>query len=234
MEVTCDNCGVKFNRKASQILKYKNTFCSLKCRKDGMLGTDHSGKFKIAYDHVNKDGLILCTSCGEYMDESNFSKRSDLKHRNNRDYFCRTCSTKRHEYNYARSKLSKIKCNSTIDGFLKNLLQHSKNRKKSRFNDRNIDFDYLLELYNNQNGLCKISGVPMTTIVGGGKIQTNISLDRIDSSIGYVKGNIQLVCAIVNIMKSTLSMSEFMNWVNLISKNNKNEQDIFSVGERTF
>lgn len=43
-------------------------------------------------------------------------------------------------------------------------------------------------------------------------MHTNLSIDRIDPSKGYEIGNIQLVCAIVNIMKSTLSISELQWW----------------------
>ena len=63
----------------------------------------------------------------------------------------------------------------------------------------------------------------MTTITGEGQVNTNISIDRIDSSVGYVKGNMQFVCRIINIMKTNLSSSDFLEWCNIIVNNNKND-----------
>jgi hypothetical protein len=46
------------------------------------------------------------------------------------------------------------------------------------------------------------------------------SLDRIDSSKGYVEGNVQWVHKRINIMKNDLSDSEFIEWCRVVSKNN--------------
>ena len=58
----------------------------------------------------------------------------------------------------------------------------------------------------------------MTNLAGSGRINTNISIDRIDSSVGYVRGNVQLVCDIVNRMKQNLSQEELYKWCNRILK----------------
>lgn len=223
MEVNCDYCGKLFDRRVDQILKYKNTFCSKECRRRGMLGVSHTGQFKVAYDHIDVNGNILCTECGKYLDESNFTNRSGMTHRKNKDYKCRSCSSHKKKVEYNVKRPAKIKYLKTLNGFLKNLLQASKNRKRSKILERNIDFEYLLDLYLLQNGKCAISGINMTTIAGEGNVPTNISVDRINSDIGYIKGNIQLVCRIVNTMKTDLSMDSFIDWCNLIVKNNKNE-----------
>lgn len=47
---------------------------------------------------------------------------------------------------------------------------------------------------------------------------TNVSIDRIDSSIGYKEDNIQLVCHIVNLMKHDLSIEELKTWCKRIIK----------------
>lgn len=43
-------------------------------------------------------------------------------------------------------------------------------------------------------------------------------LDRIDNSIGYQIGNIAPCCAICNKAKSTLSLTEFVSWINLVKQ----------------
>ena len=44
------------------------------------------------------------------------------------------------------------------------------------------------------------------------------SLDRIDSSKGYVKGNIQWVHIAINFMKHSLPEEEFVRWCCLVAK----------------
>jgi len=52
----------------------------------------------------------------------------------------------------------------------------------------------------------------MTYIAGSGRVNTNISIDRIDSSVGYVRGNVQFVCDVVNRMKQELLQEELLLW----------------------
>ena len=43
-----------------------------------------------------------------------------------------------------------------------------------------------------------------------GRVNTNLSVDRIDSTKGYSKDNVQLVCMAANQMKNDLPMTEFI------------------------
>jgi hypothetical protein len=52
----------------------------------------------------------------------------------------------------------------------------------------------------------------MTYLAGSGRTLTNISIDRIDSSKGYLRGNVQFVCDIVNRMKSSMTQEELLFW----------------------
>ena len=70
------------------------------------------------------------------------------------------------------------------------------------------------ELFEAQDKRCALSGVPL-------KFSTNIrdqrgtqtaSLDRIDSSKGYVLGNVQWVHKKVNIMKNVMPEVELLEW----------------------
>ncbi|MEE0616836.1 MAG: hypothetical protein UCP83_06055 [Intestinibacter bartlettii] len=45
-----------------------------------------------------------------------------------------------------------------------------------------------------------------------GRTNTNVSIDRIDSSKGYTKNNIWLICSAVNFMKSNLNLEEFKQY----------------------
>jgi hypothetical protein len=69
-----------------------------------------------------------------------------------------------------------------------------------------------MEIYQKQNGKCVISNVEMTYVAGKGRVFTNISIDRINSNIGYEKGNIQLVCFAVNVMKQENTLEDLIYW----------------------
>jgi hypothetical protein len=90
-----------------------------------------------------------------------------------------------------------------------------------------IDMKYAWKLFKKQKGKCALSGVDIlidrswsqNTYMG--KSINTASLDRIDSSKGYIKGNIQWVHKIVNKMKSNLLESDFIDWCSKISEYRK-------------
>ncbi len=87
----------------------------------------------------------------------------------------------------------------------------------------NVDGEFLSNLYIQQNKLCALSGVPIffTQDRNASKTrnQTSASLDRIDSSIGYEKGNVQWVDKQINIMKQSLSDKNFIELSRLVHLN---------------
>jgi hypothetical protein len=86
---------------------------------------------------------------------------------------------------------------------------------------KHLGIEYVMGILAQQNGRCAISGVELTFIkrTDGVKQHTNASIDRIDSGKGYEVGNVQLVCAIVNIMKSTMTTNQLVAWCELIVEN---------------
>jgi len=77
---------------------------------------------------------------------------------------------------------------------------------------------YLMELWSEQRGLCAVTGLPMTWgRVKREDIQSQgygraVGIDRIDGSVGYVRGNLQLVCSQVNYMRGGISQEDFLAW----------------------
>lgn len=131
---------------------------------------------------------------------------------------CKECvlliSKSRHISSY-KDKIEKK--HSSFKNYISSLLNHCSKRNK----DFNIDIQYLLDIYEKQNGMCNISGIKMT--YNYGEKNTNISIDRIDSNKGYVKGNINLVCYIVNIMKNQFSLMDLIDFCEKIVYYNKNK-----------
>ena len=93
-----------------------------------------------------------------------------------------------------------------------------KKKKKGRILAFEIDQEFIIQLFHKQEGKCAITNMIMThNALNENKPDTehirnlkNISIDRIDSSIGYTKDNVQLVWAIINRMKYNLDASEFI------------------------
>lgn len=112
--------------------------------------------------------------------------------------------------NFIQYKTKAERRSSSPKNFISGILNHAAKRKKHL--GFNIDLVYLLELYEKQQGLCALSGVEMTYLAGKGRVNTNISIDRIDSAVGYVRGNVQFVCDVVNRMKQDLPQSEMFIW----------------------
>lgn len=92
----------------------------------------------------------------------------------------------------------------TIERMLYNRVKDTKQRKKW---ENNLTPSYLLEIYHKQKGNCFYSGIKMITDRSD---LYALSIDRIDSMKGYIKGNIVLCCNIINQMKSNLSVDEFL------------------------
>lgn len=82
-----------------------------------------------------------------------------------------------------------------------------------------ITRDYIYNLFVAQNRMCALSGLPISFAqrnwdhFHGG---STASLDRIDSSIGYIKGNVQWVHKDINRMKQTFSQEYFGELCNLV------------------
>lgn len=112
---------------------------------------------------------------------------------------------------------------TSYESFLKNILRGIKSDIKRKYkcdSEMDIDFEFLKGLYEKQEGKCAITGIKLEyEQVRGKKNLKNISVDRIDSKKGYIRGNIQLVCTWANLAKTNLSQDEFLDFIQLTFKN---------------
>lgn len=117
------------------------------------------------------------------------------------------------------------KCEATIFQsstprlFISSILNGIKQRAKTK-----LTLDQLYDLYLKQNKMCALSGIKLTHKRGIGIVYTNISVDRIDPKKGYTISNIQLVCRVVNLMKSDIKQQQFINLCNKVMNYNKEKQ----------
>ena len=103
---------------------------------------------------------------------------------------------------------------------------------------RNLEVTVTLEgiwnLFLKQNRNCAISGVPLYFEHEMGnrmRDDKTASLDRIDSSKGYVEGNVQWIHKNLNAMKSDLSDQELIAWCKTIADYQRQKEKESGVQE---
>lgn len=153
------------------------------------------------------DGLKLCPHCNTKKPVDQFDKKEAGKDRLRTR--CIECSLK-----------FTVGTRSTVRGFLKykrdvTLSNSTTGNRKVRAEfiaGNHVTVDELVEIWEQQNGLCAVTKMPMTHQNGDGWIWTNASIDRIDNSVGYAKDNVRLVCTAVNIMRNKMTDEELLWW----------------------
>jgi hypothetical protein len=160
-----------------------------------------------------EQNLWTCSKCNITLElnSKNFHRRMDSK--TGFQHRCKKCL----HSDKARTT-RKIK-HSDLDLFLKDIVYLAKHRSKKSNRENDLSLDFLKQLWNKQKGLCALTGLTMQHSIGKGKLFNNLSIDRIDSSKGYTKDNVQLVCSVVNRIKSDLSLEELYNVCKLIINN---------------
>jgi len=88
--------------------------------------------------------------------------------------------------------------------------RHTAQKRKKEKAEYNIEHKDLQEIYDSKNGLCNITGLKMKHEYGS---LYSISVDRIDSDKGYIKGNVQLVCKGANFLKNKHTQEETLKFL---------------------
>lgn len=98
---------------------------------------------------------------------------------------------------------------------LKNVRRRVKENKKKVYD---ITLEYLKELWESQDGKCPYTGWPMKNLECCTPDKQlpltpdRASLDRIDSSKGYIKGNVQFVCYMAQCCKGAFSSQQMIEF----------------------
>lgn len=92
------------------------------------------------------------------------------------------------------------------------ILNSSYGNAKKRGLEHNLKIKYIREIYPKDNK-CPILGIELTNILqtqSDSKVGSNPSIDRIDSSLGYVEGNVWVISWQANKMKSDATKDELL------------------------
>lgn len=142
-----------------------------------------------------------CKSCKQQLPLDDYPVRDGY-----RATVCVTCYRRQRNSHYS----------STPESYLRVIINSAKHQATAgkRRKDWSFTVEQGMELWDKQKGKCALSGVLMTYARDGqGSKDFNLSLDRIDPTVGYIPGNVQLVAYRVNLMKHTLTEDIFFWWI---------------------
>lgn len=108
----------------------------------------------------------------------------------------------------------------TLRAYLQHLVEKSRDRvgymHKVYAGDYEINADFLLQLWREQNGRCAMTGLPLRWQKTEEEVRANkwgkflVSIDRIDSDLNYLRSNVRLTASAINFMQSNLTDTEFI------------------------
>lgn len=170
---------------------------------------------------------LTCYCCNNKFERLLSEHKQNMK--KNRKTFCsRSCMCVQHNktripcYN-----LNNLK-RSTTDEFspFRRFIASMKRRKLKTGKEHNITLQDLKEQWKKQKGICPYTGWQLWLPIAIHKWDPEMpkhlkaSIDRINSSKGYIKGNIQFVCLIANLAKNNFSDEDLIKFCNAVVKNN--------------
>lgn len=137
-----------------------------------------------------------CPTCGA---KQSYLRRNYAILSFNNKKECKSCSNSKPE-------------NNNHKGWIKDVLRYSFCKKYElsaglRNIEWSLEYEYLADLLIEQDFKCSLTGWDIDALSVG---NNTASLDRIDSSVGYVKGNVQWVHKMVNMCKQQYSQEDFI------------------------
>ncbi len=187
-------------------------------------------------ENSRKTVTVKCHFCNN--DVKKFKNEYDRKIRKGTKFYCNlSCASKDNPILVENAKLVKenpyesykrlisspnfkFKTKDELSPF-RIYLNKVKQRLKSFHSDKELTIDeiYLKEVWDGQNGICPYTNLKMELRdYSNPSIPTSASLDRIDSSKGYIRGNIEFVCMSINFAKNDFSKDEIVKFIKQIKE----------------
>ena len=128
---------------------------------------------------------------------------------------CRICGTgvarlNRLICNQCKHLRDKERWRDNYESYVSSRIRIAKARAKKHGFSFAIDKDYILEILERQNYRCAITGFPLSRTRKKGDY--DLSIDRVDSELGYEKDNVVLVCNRAKRRKKRRKRDRFVWW----------------------
>tara|TARA_A100001011_G_scaffold395208_1_gene489529 strand:+ start:65 stop:628 length:564 start_codon:yes stop_codon:yes gene_type:complete len=177
---------------------------------------------------------LECNICNVTFKKHLKEYRRQIKKNPNRVFYCSlSCAGVKN-----KASLGKYLGSGTLDNFkgrrrnkdeftpFRYLLRSIQRRSKRRGRCNNLTLEYLKKIWDEQSGKCILTGWDLTlpkdsSSSGGRNSIYRASVDRIDSSKGYLIGNIRFIAVIANYCKNTFSDEEVKLFCKAVANNIK-------------
>jgi hypothetical protein len=179
---------------------------------------------------------VTCTWCGEQFSKPlAYVKQNEKKGQKNN--FC--CME--HSVNWLAAEGRRVRQERSRRGVLRNgkgtgkqkdvlspfkaHLIHARRRAKEQQRECTLTLEDLKEQWELQQGLCSYTGLPMvnpettSAYAKTERLWNKASLDRIDSSKGYVPGNIEFVSMMANLCKNGWTKEDVILFCKSVANN---------------
>lgn len=176
--------------------------------------------------HMKKTIKLNCTECNIEFQKTigNYNRAEKLKHKHFCNRSCRTIYMNKNLNETQKTKRNYIIVNRRFDitdeySPFKTFINRTRQSDTiKRYGISDLDVKYLKNLWNFQKGRCGYTGVLMILPKSTGEYDRvhsvkKLSLDRIDSSKGYLKGNVHFVCIGMNLAKRNLPHNEMLSLI---------------------
>jgi len=213
-------CGKKFTKKASTIV-YKSKSCecikiSKPCLSNSIIKERlHKKNIKLLSKY---NGIEKNIECECYCGKTFTIKAHNILYRSN------SCGCRM--YQYKKGKQSYLwKGHGDISAKVWKACQHNAKIRNIEFN---INIEYAWNIFEKQDKKCAYSGLPLSFNTTSFSSDGTASIDRIDSTIGYINSNIQWVHKDINFMKWDMNVSYFKYLCLLIIKPYLSKKPIYN------
>ena len=156
--------------------------------------------FQLAHRPKIVRGKMQCITCYKSKRVTEFSKTS----RNvlGRMHTCKACM--------ADGTFIRL-CGT--DSYFKQIASVHRSSCKARGLAFDLDWQFLKDVYEYQQGLCFYTDAKMRILRGQGHSRLSLSIDRIVPAKGYIRGNIVLVTKRANLIKNDQTLDELKVWM---------------------
>lgn len=173
----------------------------------------------LKYKHNRKLITLKCDCCGKEFEKpvSEYKRNTKFGRAN---YCSRACSGKMCNKNNRQKGNPSVLIPSNRRDQYTPFRYYFRNARK-RFKDFDLSLEYLKQLWDEQKGICPYTGIHLQLAEYKANHNDPIytaSLDRIDSSKGYIKGNVQFISTAINYMKNNMSHEDTITLCKIIAK----------------
>jgi hypothetical protein len=196
----------------------RNSGVEIRGSKKNLIGQPFERLSVVRYVGVDKSQKCLW-ECDCICGNKTIVRGSDLISRKVKSCGCYHSETSRENIKASHKKYPKSYGFKGIGDIPGGYLSRIKHGAFIRNFEYSVSKEYLWDLFLKQNRKCAMTGLDLTfgKWNGGTKENGTASLDRIDSSRGYVGGNVQWVHKDINNIKQDYNLSEFLGYCKLVT-----------------